>query len=86
MSSVSEIVRKTREGQGLSMEAFGAALGVSKQAVSTWEIGRSVPDGLFLFVTAAKFSDWRRDWAHNCLAALRPEVFAPAATTPEQGD
>lgn len=35
--------RTAREASGISAPEFAAALGVSRQAVSSWETGKSVP-------------------------------------------
>ena len=37
-------ILKLRKEQGLSQEAFSEKLGVSRQSVSKWESGVSVPD------------------------------------------
>ena len=36
-------IRQTREEKGVSQERLAEELGVSRQAVSKWEIGQSVP-------------------------------------------
>lgn len=81
--SLSEIVRKTRTDQNMTLEEFATALGITRQAVSHWETGKRTPDISFLLLASAQNSDWRRAWAQNCLAALKPDVFAPAQTTTE---
>ena len=78
--SLSEIVQETRKQQAMTLREFGDALGVSHNAVHFWEHGERTPDVSFLLLTAAKYSDWRRTWAHNCLAAIQPDLFAPANT------
>lgn len=81
--TVSQIVQETRKSLDMTLEDFAAELNVTKQAVNHWERGKRVPDIAFLVITAAVFSDWRRTWAQNCLAAIRPEVFAPAEQVSE---
>lgn len=39
-----EKIMKLRQSRGLSQEAFGEKLGVSRQAVSKWETGQTMPD------------------------------------------
>lgn len=77
------LVRDTRLARKLTLAKFGEAIGVTRQAVNHWESGRTNPDVAFLLLTAAKFSDWRRDWALDCLHTIRPDTFAPV-NIPEQ--
>ena len=42
--SIGERIALLRKEQGLSQEAFGEVLGVSRQAISKWEAGQSLPD------------------------------------------
>ncbi len=42
--TISEKIIKMRKEQGLSQEAFAEKLGVSRQSVSKWESGASIPD------------------------------------------
>ena len=41
--SIAEIIRQAREGLGLTQEDLAEKLEVSRQAVSKWELGASVP-------------------------------------------
>lgn len=41
---LSEKLTELRKRAGLSQEAFGAEIGVSRQAVSKWELAQAVPD------------------------------------------
>jgi transcriptional regulator with XRE-family HTH domain len=72
---VAQVIRDTRSAQGLSQEAFGAALGVRKQSVSAWEKGIRRPGYFTLLRWALKCSDWRRDLAFKCLAELKPDLY-----------
>lgn len=83
MTDLASVTRNYRKLNSLSQEEFGAALAeqlpeysFTKQAVSQWEKGKNKPDFEFLVLSAMRYSDWRRDWAFECLAALRPEVFS----------
>jgi hypothetical protein len=89
MRSVAQITRSIRESQNLSLEAFGVALAeefddrsFTRQAVHGWEAERTIPDFQFLILASFKYNDWRRVWALDCLAALKPDVFAPATPAP----
>ncbi len=42
--NLSEKIQRLRKARGLSQDELGAQLGVSRQAVSKWESGQSVPD------------------------------------------
>ena len=45
-------IKAARNAKGLSQEQLGAKLGVSFQAVSTWETGKNIPDAEHLPVLA----------------------------------
>ena len=63
-------IREARQVRGLSQEQLGAKLGVSFQAVSTWETGRFIPDSEHLPELAkvldlsldALFAEREKDW------------------------
>lgn len=42
--TVAEMIRQTRTASNMTQEEYGAKLGVSRQTVSSWENGRSMPD------------------------------------------
>lgn len=42
--TVAEMIKHTRTSSNMTQEEYGAKLGVSRQTVSSWENGRSVPD------------------------------------------
>lgn len=42
--TVAEMIRETRVGANLTQEEYGLKFGVSRQTVSSWENGRSMPD------------------------------------------
>ena len=44
MKNIGEIIRKHRKLKNLTQEELGNKLFVSKQAVSKWENGRTLPD------------------------------------------
>ena len=79
---LAEAVKTTRKEQDLTQEAFASCLcewlpgiNLTKQAVSNWERGAYLPDELFLVSVAIAYSDWRKTFALECLAALRPEIW-----------
>ena len=41
---LSEKIVRLRKSRGMSQEALAEALGVSRQAVSRWEVGSALPD------------------------------------------
>ena len=76
------IVRERRR-KGVTQEALAAHLGVSKAAVSKWELAQSLPDVSLLPRIAAYFSlsldelfDWRDVLTQEESAALYAEVYA----------
>lgn len=44
MSSIEDKIYKLRKRRGLSQEELAEAVGVSRQTISKWEMGRAVPD------------------------------------------
>lgn len=53
--TLGEHIQQLRKAQGLSQEGLGAALGVSRQAVSKWETGQTLPDTANLLAMAELF-------------------------------
>jgi transcriptional regulator with XRE-family HTH domain len=83
---ISTIIKKYREEQELTQQGFADALivapggSLTKQQVSYWETGQQKPGYYFLLVITLLYDDWRRDMALECLAVLKPDLFAPEAT------
>ena len=83
--NIGRTIARERHRTGITQEALAAHLGVSKAAVSKWELGQSLPDTSLLPRIAAYFSltlDELFDW-HDALteaesAALYAEVYALA--------
>jgi len=42
--TVAEMIKETRTSSNMTQEEYGLKLGVSRQTVSSWENGRSMPD------------------------------------------
>ncbi len=81
--NIGRTIARERRGRGVTQEALAAHLGVSKAAVSKWEVGQSLPDVSLLPRIAAYFSltldelfDWRGELTEEEFAALYAEVYA----------
>ena len=59
--NLSEKILYCRKKAGLSQEALAEKLGVSRQAISKWETGESVPE-LSKLVLLARAFDVTTDW------------------------
>jgi len=78
MVNIPTITSETRQKQGFTLQEFGDALGVSKQAVHQWETDEDSPPGAMLLISVAmKCKGWRRDWAWACIEA-HPRYIAYA--------
>jgi transcriptional regulator with XRE-family HTH domain len=71
------IVKKYREAQGMTVRQFGAAIGKSFQSVNAWELGKDLPRYEVFYPLYIERDGWVREFAGDCLAALRPESFQP---------
>lgn len=87
--NLAEKILYCRKKAGLSQEALAEKLGVSRQAVSKWETGDTVPE-LSKLVLLAKAFDVTTDWL---LSESEPETETPpkpevtsAPEAPAQGD
>lgn len=56
MAKISKNIKKLRQEKGLTQEAFAEKLNLSRQAVSSWETGRTQPDVEMLGIISEKFS------------------------------
>lgn len=86
-TNICRTIARERRRMGITQEALAAHLGVSKAAVSKWELGQSLPDVSLLPRIAAYFSltldelfDWRDELTEAESAALYAEVYALAET------
>lgn len=80
--TISEITKTNRDQQGMTQEAFAAALcedlpgiDLTKQAVCFWETGNSVPAYSFTLLVFMRYCDWRSAWAHAVLRVLKPHLY-----------
>ena len=81
--NICRTILRERRRMGITQEALAAHLGVSKAAVSKWELGQNLPDVSLLPRIAALFSitldelfDWRDELTEEESAALYAEVYA----------
>ena len=81
--NIGRTIARERRRTGVTQEALAAHLGVSKAAVSKWEVGQSLPDVSLLPRIAAYFSltldelfDWRDELTDEESAAFYAEVYA----------
>jgi hypothetical protein len=92
--AVSDIVYAYRhllgeDGAPLSLRAFAAELNyvlvemedsISHQTIKNWEDRVHLPRVYFMMqVEVMAPHDWRRDFAQDILAALRPKLYEPAS-------
>lgn len=83
--NIGRTIARERRRKGVTQEVLAAHLGVSKAAVSKWELCQSLPDVGLLPRIAAYFSltldelfDWRDELSEEESAALYAEVYALA--------
>ena len=81
--AISEVIQSHRSSQKLTQQEFADILteklpGISltKQAIHNWESGKQSPGYLFLISIFMAYGDWRCDFARECLAVLKPELWA----------
>lgn len=84
--NIGRTIARERRRRDVTQEALADHLGVSKAAVSKWELGQSLPDVSLLPRIAAYFSltldelfDWHDELTEEKSAALYAEVYALAA-------
>ncbi|MCM1546415.1 MAG: helix-turn-helix domain-containing protein [Clostridiales bacterium] len=81
MVEFGERIYNLRKKSGLSQEEFADKLGVSRQAVSKWETGQSVPDSEKAAAIGAFFGvslDWLINGIEPALPAAQSTEAAPA--------
>jgi len=80
--TIPEIFKKYRNGQ--SLRKFAASLSeklpepISYMAIKFWEDGTHKPRYYNIIPLTTHYSDWRRDFALEILAVLRPDLYAIA--------
>lgn len=77
MSPVTEIVKKYRNGK--TLREFSQEISeklpvlISYQTIKNWEDGVNIPHYFTIVPLAMHYTDWRRDFALEVLAAINPE-------------
>ena len=66
---INSLTKAERARQQMTLQQFGDALGVSRQAVHQWESGDNIPDYGRLLVIVETCGDWRKRWAQACISA-----------------
>lgn len=88
MMTISDRIRELRRTRGISQEELAAQIGVSRQAVSKWESGQSVPD-LDRVIALSDYFDVTTDYLLKGIQPSAPQagrqapnasVFAIAGT------
>lgn len=74
-----------RKGLGISQEALGERLGVSRQAVSKWETDAAAPDMTNLIALAREFGVSVAELTQTPEPQEAPVTDAPAASPPRRG-
>ena len=76
------VTAQYRKNLDLTYRSFADALSehlvnfsVTYATVMNWEKGMTDPNTDFLLVCLVIHSDWKRQWAIDCLCAKLPEVF-----------
>lgn len=70
-----ERIKKIRKHFGLSQSEFGEALGVSRDAISNYELGRVIPSELFVNHLCSTFNI-NPDWLETGEGEMQPEMTA----------
>ena len=78
MYEFGERIYNLRKKSGLSQEEYADKLGVSRQAVSKWETGQSVPD-CEKAAAMAKFFGVSLDWLINGEESAAAQAITPVA-------
>lgn len=85
---ISDVMEAYMDKVGLNQEDFASALtsslvniNISRVSVTNWCNSISAPNTDFLLVCLAAYTDWRRNWAWDCLRAKLPEVFDAGIVT-----
>ena len=84
MTEIYQVVKHYRKVRNLSLRAFADAINmkltntsVTHQTVSLWEREQNYyePDMRLLFECLATYSDWRAEWARDCLRSMWHDLF-----------
>ena len=80
---ISDVVEAyLNSGGGMTHQQFADALtqslvntGISRVSVTNWANGKSEPSTDFLLSCVVAYTDWRRQFANDCLKIKSPEAF-----------
>lgn len=84
MSEIYEVTKTYRKAQKLSLRNFAKEINkhlintdVSYGTVNRWEDEQKPiePDMRLLFECLATYSDWRAEWARDCLQSMWQDLF-----------
>lgn len=82
------VTTEYRRRHGHTYRSFADALnehlvntGISHQSIQNWEKGMTDPSTDFLLVCLVAHTDWRRQFAIDCLCAKLPEAFERSGET-----
>jgi hypothetical protein len=85
--SISDITKNYLDKTGMTLRRFADELcsglsydgdiNVSHVTVINWRDGKTEPGTDFLTLVLLRNHDWKADFALECLAAKRPEVWGP---------
>ena len=84
MLETPNITKTYRQKKQLSLRGFANEInkelvntGVSHTLVASWEREKKYyePDMRLLFECIATYSDWRAEWARDCLKSMWPDLF-----------
>ena len=92
MSELKDRIKAVRKGAGLKTQAdFAQAMGTTRDAIATYEIGRVVPSDTFIQLLCTKFhinEAWLRTGEGDMMAASADNIFDEFARhyalTPEE--
>jgi transcriptional regulator with XRE-family HTH domain len=82
---IQKIVSEYRKQRGLSLHDFAQELSedlkpqehVTYETIRNWENGIYQPNFQLLMTLALTVRDWRGDFAFDCLAAMKPDIYEP---------
>lgn len=79
MSELKDRIKAVRKGAGLKTQAdFAQAMGTTRDAIATYEIGRVVPSDTFIQLLCTKFhinETWLRTGEGEMMAASADNIF-----------
>ena len=76
MASIAEQIHAARKHTGMTQEALARTMHVSRQTISHWELGRTMPDAEMLLRLSEQMgvSFWTETESGDALAATQPTV------------